>query len=127
MNRLSDQAKGIMVVDEDPGRRRLITLFLKRAGYVALSVRGPQEALEALELLTPDLFVICADLDEMYGLELCHRIRVTPSAAKSPLLMLVMRQDSRFISYEGSVDAVMTIPFVGYELVNMVQNLLSKS
>src|SRR5688572_19812034 len=117
--------KSIMVVDDEPGRLRLICLFLKRAGFLPLPVRTATTAIEALELLIPDLFVVSADLDDGSGQDLCRQIRISPLTASAPVLMLMMRGDDYPSQYDTLVDDALNIPFVSHELIERIRCLFA--
>ena len=124
MKQLKRSVKGIMVVDDNVGRLRLICLFLKQSGFVPLAVRSKALALEALESLMPDFFIISAHLEGNSGIDLCHKLRSASHISKSPVLLLITSGDETAIHDHSAVDDYLTIPFVSYELVNKVQNLL---
>jgi DNA-binding response OmpR family regulator len=117
--------KSIMVIDDEPGRLRLITLFLKHAGFVPLPVRNSTNAIEALELLIPDLFVISADLEDGNGLDLFHRIRTSLPTTQSPLLVLTMSSDDCDLSDSTLVNDTLSVPFISHELIERIHNLFA--
>lgn len=120
----TDITKGIMIVDHELGRLRLIASYLRQAGFVPLSVQNADQALEALEMLAPDLFIINADIACTSGLELCSKIRALPHAENAPMLIMKLAGTCP-AGNPPHVDDVVTIPFVSYELIQKVQRLLN--
>lgn len=113
-------SKAIMVVDEEPGRLRLIASHLQQAGFVPLTATRAEQALEILELLIPDVCILNSDVDGASGSALCSEIR---TMAKSLPLLMLGWQDQ--VSESVLRDDFLSIPFVGYELVNKVERLLA--
>ncbi len=69
------RAMRILLVDDDPGLRQLLSLCLCNAGYqVSVADSGPQ-ALANLTALRPDLVITDLRMDDMDGLALFEHIR----------------------------------------------------
>jgi two-component system, NtrC family, response regulator GlrR len=117
--------KSIMVIDDEPGRLRLISLFLKRAGYLPLAVHSARSALESLAVFIPDLFVISAGVDNEKGLELCRQIRKSPPTAEAPLLVITMHGDDTGFHNNPLIDATLSIPFVSHALIEQIDSMLT--
>jgi CheY-like chemotaxis protein len=125
MTQPAQTMKSIMVIDEEPGRLRLISLFLKRAGYLPLPARSAGSALESLETFIPDLFVISAELDDESGHDLCHQIRTSPPTAGAPLLVITMQGDDGGFQDNPFIDATLSIPFVSQTLIERIDIMLA--
>src|SRR5690348_11278014 len=117
--------KSVMVIDDEPGRLRLISLFLKRAGYLPLAVQSAGSALESLATFIPDLFIISASLNNERGLDLCCRIRKSPTTATAPLLLITMQGDDADFQDNPLVDATLSIPFVSHALIERIDSMLA--
>jgi DNA-binding NtrC family response regulator len=66
----------VLVVEDDPGVRRLIELALRRAGHHVFSVAGPRDALAALASEPPfNLVLTDIVMPEMNGHDLAVEIR----------------------------------------------------
>ena len=74
--RVVDGSSRLLVVEDDPGVRRLIELALRRAGHQVVSVAGPRDALAALTG-EPDFTLVLTDvvMPEMNGHDLAVEIR----------------------------------------------------
>lgn len=65
----------ILVVDDDPGVRDMLTLFLRRRGYLVASARDGEEALASVRANDPDLILLDIYMPKMSGLEVLYEIR----------------------------------------------------
>ena len=74
--RVSDVYASVLVVEDDPGVRRLIESALRRTGHDVLSVAGPREALAAFRG-EPDFDLVLTDIvmPDMSGYDLADEIR----------------------------------------------------
>ncbi len=65
----------LLVVDDDAGVRRSVTLLLEDEGYEVLTASGGQEGLEAAEKENPDIILCDVRMPEMDGLEFLDAYR----------------------------------------------------
>lgn len=116
----------ILVVDDDPRLRDLVTLALERAGHTTITAANGAQALTHAMRESPDLIVLDIGLPEMDGLEVCRRIR---ARAQTPILFLTARADEvdRIVGLELGADDYVTKPFSPRELVARVQAILKRS
>ena len=71
----------VLIVDDDPGFRRLATLFLQEEGadVVGAAADGATGARQAREL-DPDVVLLDVNLTEESGFEVARRIVAAPGA-----------------------------------------------
>jgi len=81
-------AKKILIIEDDPGSRRLTEFTLKREGYEVLTAGNGLEGLNKINRDQPDLVVLDVMLPGIDGYEIARRIRSQPETAKLPILML---------------------------------------
>jgi two-component system, NtrC family, response regulator GlrR len=75
MSRPSRRAPRILVVDDDPGLLRLLTIRLRSQNYVVEPVDGPAKALAAVSRFRPDLVVTDLRMAEMDGIALLRELQ----------------------------------------------------
>lgn len=116
----------ILVVDDDPRLRDLVTIALERAGHAVVTAANGQQALTHAQREAPDLIVLDIGLPELDGLEVCRRIRVR---SQVPILFLTARADEvdRIVGLELGADDYVTKPFSPRELVARVHAILKRS
>lgn len=116
----------ILVVDDEPHIRDVITFALERAGMAVTAARDGSEALMAWRRGAPDLIVLDIGMPELDGLEVCRTIRRT---SEVPILFLSARDEEvdRIIGLEMGGDDYVSKPFSPRELVARVKAILKRS
>ena len=88
----------LLIVDDNPTNRRILTLQTSKWGMIPRSAQSGAQALEWMQQgETFDLALLDMQMPEMDGLMLAQKIRQLPNAANLPLVLLTsmgVRQDS---------------------------------
>jgi DNA-binding response OmpR family regulator len=121
-------AELVLVVDDEPTVREVVSRYLELGGYRVLVAADGQAALE-LALSTqgpPDLVVLDLMLPGMDGLEVCRRLR---EVAPVPIVMLTARghETDRIVGLELGADDYVVKPFSPRELVARVRSVLRRT
>src|SRR4051794_21431840 len=105
-----------LVVDDDEGVRRALTVGLTEAGLVLREASNGQEALRALDDRLPDVVVLDVAMPGMNGVEVVQRIR--QSGRTLPVCMLSARDevDDRVAGLAAGADDYVVKPFSVTEL-----------
>lgn len=116
----------ILVVDDDPEIRTVLTVALERAGYGVVAAADGQAALREARRASPALIVLDVGLPELDGMEVCRRLR---AASAVPILFLTARDDEidRVLGLELGADDYMTKPFSPRELAARVKAILRRA
>lgn len=116
----------ILIVDDEPHIRDVITFALQRAGMRVSTARDGSEALMAWRRTVPDLIVLDIGMPERDGLEVCRQIRRT---SEVPILFLSARDEEidRIIGLEIGGDDYVSKPFSPRELVARVKAILKRA
>ena len=83
-----DQAKKVLIVEDDQSLRVVIRMVLERARYEVLEARHGAAALELMESEMPDLVLADLRMPLMSGVELIGRLRSSPTTASVPIVLL---------------------------------------
>jgi len=123
---LNEPRLKILVTDDDPRLRNLLSIALERAGYTVITAADGQTALVHAAREKPDLIVLDIGLPELDGLEVCRRLR---QRSDVPILFLSARDDEvdRILGLELGADDYVTKPFSPRELVARVRAILKRS
>ncbi|WP_435169223.1 response regulator transcription factor [Paenibacillus glycanilyticus] len=115
----------ILVVDDDPNIRELVSLFLRREGYEVIEATNGEDALTRLEAVKPDLAVIDVMMPKMDGWALCSTLR---ESFDMPLLMLTAKGETahKVKGFELGADDYVVKPFDPPELIVRVKALLKR-
>jgi putative two-component system response regulator len=109
----------VLVVEDDPSNRALLTALLERAGYRAVTANdGPSGLAAALEI-APDLLLLDVGLPGMDGLEMCRRLRADPRTVTLPVVLLTGRTsvDDVVAGLDAGADDFLAKPFHEAELL----------
>lgn len=120
-------AELIMIVDDEPGVRALLSDTLRIAGFETIEANDGMAALTLLRTNKPALMVIDINMPLMDGFELVERLRSTNDL--TPVLMLTAREDKNDISrgLKLGADDYVIKPFGIEELVLRIKAILRRS
>lgn len=116
----------ILVVEDEPSIREVLSLYLRRAGYQVTVVGDGREALTALSSQMPELVVLDLMLPEVDGLEITRWLR---ERGDTPIIMLTARREEqdRIAGLEMGADDYVVKPFSPQELVSRVRAVLRRT
>ncbi len=117
----------ILVADDEALIRRLVSDFLRNAGYEPIEAVNGRDAIDKFNSEKNISLVICdIMMPEADGWEVCKTIRETSSV---PILMLTARSQEfdELMSFESGADDFVTKPFSPTVLVKRVEALLKRS
>jgi len=84
----------ILVVDDLPANRDLMTRRLERSGFRVVSAASGPEALELLRRAPVDLVLLDIMMPGMTGLDVLKTVRMMPTTATLPVVMVTAKTDS---------------------------------
>jgi CheY-like chemotaxis protein len=116
----------ILVVDDDPMIRKLITTTLEDvAGYRLREASDGQEALETAVEERPEIVFLDYDMPRLNGVETCRRLRSDPVTADATIVMLTGMSDqpAQDRAVAAGADLFLTKPFSPLRLLRLVDEL----
>lgn len=118
---MSQQAK-ILVADDEPVIRRLLSATLCRAGYRVVEAESARAALTAIQIDKPDAALLDLGLPDRDGLELVARIK----AAGLAVIIVSARDgtDQKVTALDLGADDYVTKPFDTEEVLARVRTAL---
>jgi putative two-component system response regulator len=116
----------ILVVDDDPDVRSVITEGLLSLGYAVRTAASAEDALIALEKAPPDLVLTDVHMGAMSGVELCARIKSDRRWALLPVVIVTAVTDleARVAGLAAGADDFFAKPFELLEMRARVGALL---
>lgn len=122
-------ANTILLVEDEPEVRELLSYTLTRAGFRVLEADSAETALQLLDGPPPALAIIDWMLPGASGVDLAKRLRRDPLVRDMPLIMLTARgeEPDKLKSFESGIDDYVTKPFSPKELVARIKALMRRS
>ena len=118
----------VMVVEDEPEIRDMLSFALTRAGFATLEAGTAEDALRMVENQVPNIVIIDWMLPGMNGVELARRLRRDELTSELPLVMLTARGEEadKIRGFESGCDDYITKPFSTRELVARLKALLRR-
>jgi DNA-binding response OmpR family regulator len=115
----------VLVVDDDPHIRELVSLFLRKDGFEVHEASDGADALAKLDTLKVDIFIVDVMMPTLDGWELCQELRASYDL---PILMLTARGETsqKLKGFQLGADDYLVKPFEPQELVARVHALLKR-
>jgi len=123
---VTEVAKKILVVDDEPKIVRLVQAYLEKAGFHVIPAYRGQEALDLFKREEPALIVLDLMLPDIDGMDVARQIR---KESDVPIIMLTARTEEtdRVAGLELGADDYVVKPFNPRELVARVRAVLRRA
>jgi DNA-binding response OmpR family regulator len=109
----------VLIADDDPVARRRLERVLAQAAYEVVAVADGAEAFQALSgSQPPELAVLDWMMPELTGVDICQRVRETPSPTPTYIILVTAREQTADIvaALQAGADDYVTKPFDAEEL-----------
>jgi DNA-binding response OmpR family regulator len=118
----------VLVADDDPDIRSLVTLRLERSGYEVVAAGDGEQALAAALERAPDLALLDVMMPKLDGYEVTERLRQEEATRHLPVILLTARVQETDIArgVEAGADDYVKKPFSTSELRDRVQAVLGR-
>ena len=119
--------KNILVVDDSPTMRRMVTASLRPLREVKFcEASSGLEAIERLALASVDLMILDLNMPDMHGMEVIEFVRGHQAYRGIPIIVLTTRGDeaSRADAIAAGATHYLTKPLDPHELTGHVRRLL---
>jgi DNA-binding response OmpR family regulator len=120
----------ILVVDDSPTLRKVVTSILERHGYDAIAAADGLIALETLENAEVPIDLVLLDfvMPKMNGFQFCRAVRTSERFATLPVVLMSAKSDKirdNFVDQTGAIDAI-SKPFDAQALLVAIENALRR-
>jgi DNA-binding response OmpR family regulator len=118
----------IVVADDEPDIRRLVSFTLRRRGYEVLEAENGEEALALVRAEQPDLVVLDVMMPRMTGHEVARALRSSPETAEIPILMVSAKGQEVEVrdGLASGASGYLIKPFAPRDLADRVGALLAE-
>ncbi len=119
----------VLVVDDDPLMRRIVTQSLDRASYELIEAESGPSGIQCAVEQHPDLILLDVMMPEMDGFEVIRRLRTHPITQGIPIILLTAlgEMSEKVYGMQLGADDYITKPFDPRELRARVQTHLKRS
>ena len=126
MTRVPGELSTIVVVEDDPAVRRVLSDLLSTLGHRVMTAESAEKALALLDVISPDLVITDVHMGAMSGIELCARLKSDPRYELTPVVVLtaVSEIDARVAGLAAGADDFFPKPVDFNELRTRVSALL---
>ena len=117
----------VLVVEDEPDLRELLTYNLTAAGFNVQASETGTKGLAAVRQFAPDVVLLDLMLPDIPGTEVCRRIRGGEAGARQPAVMMLtakVEEIDRIVGFELGADDYVVKPFSVRELVLRVGAIL---
>jgi class 3 adenylate cyclase/CheY-like chemotaxis protein len=120
-------APRVLLVDDEPDNRLMMSLFLCRSGVEILTARNGEEALQVTASMEPNLVILDFHIAGMSGLEVCKRIKTNPATAHTPVVFLATEdeREKRIKGLQAGADDFFNKPVQREEFLVRVRSLVT--
>jgi len=122
-------AARVLVVDDSPTIRKLVSAILARHDYETALAADGQAGLERLREGGVDLVLLDFVMPRMNGYQFCREMRADEAIRHLPVVLMSAKGDKirgQFVQQTGAIDAI-TKPFDARGLVAVVEGALQKT
>lgn len=120
-------ARRVLVVDDEPSIRDLVTTALEFVGYVVKAAVDGTTGFAAIREFAPDLVLLDVSMPGADGLEVCRRLRA--NGISTPVIFLTARDgiDDTVAGFGVGGDDYITKPFHLKELIARIEAVLKRA
>ncbi|MBE9228455.1 response regulator [Phormidium sp. LEGE 05292] len=118
----------VLIVDDDPGFLKLLSILLSSYGMKVTTSAHPQEFWQVLTSCNPDVLILDLEMPEFDGIELCKVVRADPEWQYLKVLFLSAHTEAAAIAkaYAAGADAYINKSIPGTELATQILYRLNR-
>lgn len=115
----------ILLVDDDPNIRQLVSLYLTREGFDVQEAQRGDEALKQFKAAAPSLILLDIMLPGIDGWQVCREVR---KVSNIPIIMLTAKDETfdKVLGLELGADDYIAKPFEPKELVARIKAVIRR-
>ena len=126
MSKLKAMTK-ILVVDDTPSTRQLISGYLEKSGYEVIEALNGKDALEKAIDNQPDIVITDVVMPEMNGFELCRSLKKNPVTQNLRIVVCTSKNQDidRLWGMRQGADIYLTKPFTKDDIMQAVESIVA--
>lgn len=119
----------ILLADDSITIQKVVELTFGETDHRVVALSSGRELLRRLPEVRPDVILCDVVMPDLNGYEVCQTLKADPATLHIPLVLLTgtFEPFDRDRALAAGCDAIVTKPFEGRELVNVVEDLLRRA
>jgi two-component system, OmpR family, phosphate regulon response regulator PhoB len=129
MKDMSASRPSVLLVEDEPSQREVLTYNLQAEGFHVVSAENGEDALLLVSEVLPDVILLDWMLPNVSGIEVCRRLKLRPETRGVPIIMLSARSEEvdRVRGLETGADDYIIKPYSVVELIARVRAALRRT
>lgn len=120
-------AQTVMLVDDDPQLRRVVSMFFELEGYNVVQAKDGREAITMLAEYIPDVILLDLMMPDVPGLEVCQHVRSDRRLKDIPVVVFTAAEMQEEELRAAGADRFITKPYSLEGLRRVVRTLIRES
>ena len=117
----------VMLVDDDPQLRHVVSMFFELEGYNVLQARDGAEAVELLAQYVPDVILLDLMMPNLGGTEVCRHVRANRDLKEIPVIVFTAAEMKEEELQAAGADRFIAKPYSLEGLRRVVRTLIKDS
>jgi two-component system OmpR family response regulator len=117
----------VMLVDDDPQLRHVVSMFFELEGYNVLQARDGREAIKMLGEYVPDVILLDLMMPDIGGTEVCQHVRATRNLKEIPVVVFTAAEMKEEELTAAGADRFIAKPYSLEGLRRVVRTLIKES
>jgi len=125
---MTEKQLRVLVADDDPDIRDIVTYRLEKSGFLVISAVDGREALKLVSEKSPDLAIVDVMMPHIDGYEVARRLKADPGTSAIPVIILTASAQEEDVTrgFEAGASDYIRKPFSPQELKARVQAVLAR-
>ncbi len=112
--------KRVLVVDDEPGILRFVSISLRLAGYDVTTTTSGEEALQLVRSAKPDVMLLDILMQPMSGFNVLEQLR---AFSKMPVIVFTARREIAEHAVKRGANGFVAKPFIPEDLVQKLKDV----
>jgi CheY-like chemotaxis protein len=127
MNEIHPQFR-VLVADDDVNLRRILSLFLRNAGYGTLEATDGRHALDLIRSERPDAVILDVMMPGMDGFSVCRHVKESPDTRAIPIVMCTAmnRKEDLVTAIRAGAEDYIVKPFTKETVLAKIEKVIAQ-
>jgi DNA-binding response OmpR family regulator len=114
--------KRVLVVDDEPGILRFVSVSLSAAGYEVITATNGEDGLKLVESGLPDIMLLDVLMTPLSGFDVLERLR---SFSQLPVIVFTTQRDVADMALKEGANAFIAKPLKPEQLIEKIEETLN--